>query len=55
MSGISDPSTIRVDDVEEVTGGDQCDHFDVERRNFRVVQCFADECLYGLSHGVLPP
>ena len=44
----------QVDDVEEVTGGDECDHLDVEWRYFRIVQRVADESLNCLSHGEFP-
>ncbi len=43
-----------IDDVEEVTGGDQRDHLDMERRYFRVVQRVTDKSLNCLSHGVVP-
>ena len=44
----------QIDDVEEVTGGDERDHLDMQRRYFRIVQRVTDESLNGLSHGVLP-
>ena len=45
----------KVDDVEEVSRGDQRDHFAMQRRYLRFVERVADICLYGLSHGVSLP
>ncbi len=45
----------KVDDVEEVSRGDQRDHFAVERRYLCVVERVADVRLYGLSHGLSLP
>src|SRR5207342_1672774 len=45
----------KIDDVEEVSRGDQRDHSAVERRYFCFVERVADVCLYGLSHGLSLP
>ena len=45
----------QVDDVEEISRGDQRDDFDVQRRYFRVVERRADKALDGLSHGMPSP
>ena len=43
-----------VDDVEEISRGDQRDNPSMQRRYFCFVQRFADKSLNGLSHGVFP-
>ena len=44
----------QIDDVEEISGGDQRDDLDVQRRDFCIVERIADEAFNGLSHGVSP-
>ena len=44
----------KIDDVEEISRGDERDNSSMERRYFRLIQRAADKCLNCLSHGVLP-
>src|SRR6478752_4303056 len=45
----------KVDDVEEISRGDECDDSAVQRRYLCLVERVADVCLYGLSHGLSLP
>src|SRR5262245_13751262 len=44
-----------VDDVEEISRGDECNDSAVQRRYLCLVERVADVCLYGLSHGLSLP
>ncbi len=54
MYGTSEPKTVKVDDVEEVSRGDERDNSSMQRRYLCFVQRIADECFNCLSHGVPP-
>jgi hypothetical protein len=43
-----------IDDIEEISRGDERDNSPMKRRYFRLIQSAANECLDCLGHVVLP-